>query len=163
RFFLSRGWGISSGGARGADTFALSAVVAAGSEACARSGVFLPAPMSARDAVVQSFVGRGGRGRTWGGGGGGGRLGRSAGAGAAARARGGRRGGVPARSVAGLGVHRAGSDPRGEAGGSGPHRRRCRAAGVRGRSVVALPAWHRRGAAVGAGPEGLATNPTVVA
>ncbi len=30
RFFLARGWGIGSGGARGADQFALEAVVAAG-------------------------------------------------------------------------------------------------------------------------------------
>ncbi len=42
RFFLSRGWGIGSGGARGADAFALHTVLRAGSAACARSVVFLP-------------------------------------------------------------------------------------------------------------------------
>ena len=31
-FLLGRGWGIGSGGARGADAFALGAVVAAGGE-----------------------------------------------------------------------------------------------------------------------------------
>ena len=34
RGFLSRGWGIGSGGARGADDYVLRAVVAAGSAAC---------------------------------------------------------------------------------------------------------------------------------
>ena len=42
RCFLSRGWGIGSGGARGADAYALTAVVAAGPAACVRSVVFLP-------------------------------------------------------------------------------------------------------------------------
>ncbi len=61
RFFLLRGWGIGSGGARGADTYALSAVVAAGSEACSRSVVFLPAGMPAKDSVLRPFVERSGR------------------------------------------------------------------------------------------------------
>ena len=42
QFFVGRGWGIGSGGARGADQYALAAVVAAGRAACARSVVFLP-------------------------------------------------------------------------------------------------------------------------
>src|SRR5215472_12752323 len=61
RGFLARGWGIGSGGARGADAFALRAVVAAGPAACARSVVFLPGAVPARAATVQAFVARGGR------------------------------------------------------------------------------------------------------
>lgn len=41
RFFVGRGWGIGSGGARGADEYALRALLAAGRAACARSVVFL--------------------------------------------------------------------------------------------------------------------------
>src|SRR5262245_52013609 len=44
RHFLARGWGIASGGAVGADQYALAAVVAAGAPACRRSVVFLPGP-----------------------------------------------------------------------------------------------------------------------
>jgi hypothetical protein len=44
RHFLGRGWGIGSGGAVGADAYALDAVVAAGAPACRRSVVFLPGP-----------------------------------------------------------------------------------------------------------------------
>src|SRR5215470_8936771 len=51
RGFLARGWGIGSGGARGADAFALRAVVAAGPAACARSVVFLPGAVPARAAI----------------------------------------------------------------------------------------------------------------
>ena len=40
--FLSRGWGIGSGGARGTDDYALRAAVAAGSAACEH--VFEPQP-----------------------------------------------------------------------------------------------------------------------
>src|SRR5215831_17702585 len=61
RGFLARGWGIGSGGARGADAFALRAVVAAGPVACARSGVFLPGALAARAALLHAFVARGGR------------------------------------------------------------------------------------------------------
>src|SRR5215469_16795511 len=61
RGFLARGWGIGSGGARGADAFALRAVVAAGPAACARSVVFLPGAVPARAAMLQAFVARGGR------------------------------------------------------------------------------------------------------
>jgi hypothetical protein len=60
-FLLGRGWGIGSGGARGADTYALGAVVAAGSVACARSVVFLPAAVPAQEPVLQAFVASGGR------------------------------------------------------------------------------------------------------
>jgi len=60
-FLIGRGWGIGSGGARGADAFALGAVVAAGSAACARSVVFLPGAVPARDPVLQAFVADGGR------------------------------------------------------------------------------------------------------
>jgi hypothetical protein len=60
-FLFSRGWGIGSGGARGADAYALDAVVAAGSAACARSVVFLPGAVSAQDAALQAFVSHGGR------------------------------------------------------------------------------------------------------
>jgi hypothetical protein len=59
RFFLERGWGIGSGGALGADTFALQAVVAAGPEACQRSLVCLPGRSTS--ALVRSFARRGGR------------------------------------------------------------------------------------------------------
>jgi predicted Rossmann fold nucleotide-binding protein DprA/Smf involved in DNA uptake len=48
RCFLSRGWGIGSGGARGADAYALNAVLVAGPSACARSVVFLPGPCRQR-------------------------------------------------------------------------------------------------------------------
>jgi hypothetical protein len=61
RGFLARGWGIGSGGARGADAFALRAVVAAGPAACAGSVVFLPGAVPARAATLQAFVARGGR------------------------------------------------------------------------------------------------------
>src|SRR5439155_21635799 len=47
--FLSRGWGIGSGGAQGADVYALGAVLAAGPAACARSVVFLPGGVPAGD------------------------------------------------------------------------------------------------------------------
>src|SRR5215472_7544013 len=61
RFFLSRGWGIGSGGARGADAYALTAVVQAGASACARSAVYLPGELSAQDRQLQRFVACGGR------------------------------------------------------------------------------------------------------
>src|SRR5215470_18976433 len=61
RGFLARGWGIGSGGARGADSYALRAVVAAGAAACARSVVFLPGAEPVRAAALQAFVERGGR------------------------------------------------------------------------------------------------------
>jgi len=61
RFFLSRGWGIGSGGARGADAYALSAVVGAGSHACARSVVFLPGGIPGSDAALRAFAAQGGR------------------------------------------------------------------------------------------------------
>jgi hypothetical protein len=57
--FVERGWGIGSGGARGADTFALQAVVAAGPEACRRSLVCLPGRTTS--ALVRSFARQGGR------------------------------------------------------------------------------------------------------
>jgi hypothetical protein len=44
RHFLARGWGIGSGGASGADDYALRAILAAGAVACRRSVVFLPGP-----------------------------------------------------------------------------------------------------------------------
>ena len=57
RFFLARGRGIGSGGARGADAFALAAVVAAGPTACARSVVFLPGSRAgARGAALRAFA-----------------------------------------------------------------------------------------------------------
>src|SRR5438094_8858524 len=63
RFFLARGWGIGSGGARGADQFALEAVVAAGTEACRRTVIFLPGAHSAAPGgALGPFVARGGRG-----------------------------------------------------------------------------------------------------
>ena len=61
RLFLARGWGIGSGGARGADDYALHAVLAAGPAACARSVVFLPGAMPTRADALHAFVGRGGR------------------------------------------------------------------------------------------------------
>ncbi|MFQ5946432.1 MAG: hypothetical protein ACE5NC_09335 [Anaerolineae bacterium] len=62
RFFLGRGWGIGSGGARGADEYALRAVLAAGPEACSRSVVFLPGSLAeARAGLLGTFVRRGGR------------------------------------------------------------------------------------------------------
>jgi hypothetical protein len=61
-FFLARGWGIGSGGARGADQFALEAVVAAGAGACRGSVVFLPGAHSAAPGgALGAFVARGGR------------------------------------------------------------------------------------------------------
>ena len=61
RFFLSRAWGIGSGGARGADAYALNAVVVAGPAACARSVVFLPGAMPTGAEALDAFVGQGGR------------------------------------------------------------------------------------------------------
>src|SRR5438552_18051012 len=62
RFFLERGWGVGSGGARGADQFALQAVLAAGPAACARSVVFLPGPVpAAPGSALRVFAARGGR------------------------------------------------------------------------------------------------------
>jgi hypothetical protein len=60
-FLLGRGWGIGSGGARGADAYALGAVVAAGQAACTRSMVFLPGAVPAQDRALQAFAERGGR------------------------------------------------------------------------------------------------------
>jgi hypothetical protein len=55
--FLGRGWGIGSGGARGADDHALRAVVAAGPLACRRSVVFLPGRIPARGSgALDAFV-----------------------------------------------------------------------------------------------------------
>jgi len=61
RGFLERGWGIGSGGAWGADQFALEAVLAAGRAACARSVVFLPGGAASRGAALGAFAARGGR------------------------------------------------------------------------------------------------------
>jgi hypothetical protein len=62
RHYLGRGWGIGSGGARGADRYALRAVVAAGPEACARSVVYLPWPFTdAADPRLRAFARFGGR------------------------------------------------------------------------------------------------------
>jgi hypothetical protein len=61
RHFVGRGWGIGSGGARGADAFVLRAVLAAGTAACARSVVFLPGPAPRPDAALVAFTHRGGR------------------------------------------------------------------------------------------------------
>jgi hypothetical protein len=62
QFFLSRGWGIGSGGARGADAFALHTVLRAGSAACARSVVFLPGARPAGcGGSLRAFAARGGR------------------------------------------------------------------------------------------------------
>ena len=61
-FLVKRGRGIGSGGARGADQFALDAVVALGRSACARSVVFLPGSVGgARTAVLTAFQALGGR------------------------------------------------------------------------------------------------------
>src|SRR5688572_27840881 len=61
-FFLARGWGIGSGGARGADQFALEAIVAAGAGACRQSVLFLPgAHSAAQGGALGAFVARGGR------------------------------------------------------------------------------------------------------
>ena len=60
--FVARGWGIGSGGARGADRYALEAVVAAGRPACARSVVFLPGTSgAARAQALGAFAAQGGR------------------------------------------------------------------------------------------------------
>ena len=61
-FFLARGWGIGSGGARGADQYALESVVGAGPAACRRSVLFLPGAHSAAPGgALHAFTGRGGR------------------------------------------------------------------------------------------------------
>src|SRR3990172_3144615 len=62
RCFLARGWGVGSGGAQGADQYALEAVVAAGAPACARSVVFLPGPLAAGPgSALGTFAALGGR------------------------------------------------------------------------------------------------------
>jgi hypothetical protein len=62
RHFLARGWGIGSGGAAGADAYALRAVVAVGPAACRRSVVYWPGPVpSAPTGALAAFLGRGGR------------------------------------------------------------------------------------------------------
>ncbi len=62
RFLVGRGWGIASGGARGADEYALRAVLAAGRAACSRSALFLPGSLAeARSGLLRTFVRRGGR------------------------------------------------------------------------------------------------------
>jgi len=62
RSFTARGWGIGSGGARGADQFALQAVLAGGRSACARSVVFLPGqPRGTRSRALRAFAVRGGQ------------------------------------------------------------------------------------------------------
>jgi hypothetical protein len=62
RHFLDRGWGIGSGGAAGADAYALRAVVAAGPEACRRSVVYWPGPAPAvPTGALATFVRYGGR------------------------------------------------------------------------------------------------------
>jgi hypothetical protein len=62
RFFAGRGWGVGSGGARGADAYALHAVLACGRAACARSVVFLPGPVGVwRHRDLRSFKAQGGR------------------------------------------------------------------------------------------------------
>ena len=58
-FFVERGWGIGSGGARGADTFALQAVLAMGPRAYQQSLVCLPGRSTSP--LVQVFARRGGR------------------------------------------------------------------------------------------------------
>jgi hypothetical protein len=60
-FFLARGWGIGSGGARGADTYALRAVVGAGPDACARSVLFLSGAVPTGDPALRAFAVQGGR------------------------------------------------------------------------------------------------------
>jgi predicted Rossmann fold nucleotide-binding protein DprA/Smf involved in DNA uptake len=47
RFFVGRAWGIGTGGAGGADEYALEAIVATGRLGCARSVVFLPGAVGA--------------------------------------------------------------------------------------------------------------------
>ena len=47
RYFVGRGWGIGSGGARGADAYALHALLGCGRAACGRSAVFVPGPIGA--------------------------------------------------------------------------------------------------------------------
>ncbi len=62
RFFVDHAWGIGTGGARGADHYALEAVVATGRPACARSVVFLPGMVgAARTAALTAFQALGGR------------------------------------------------------------------------------------------------------
>ncbi len=62
RFFVDRAWGIGTGGARGADQYALEAAVATGRPACARSVVFLPGMVGgARTAALTAFQALGGR------------------------------------------------------------------------------------------------------
>jgi hypothetical protein len=62
RFFLRRAWGIGTGGAGGADQYALEAVVVTGRPGCARSVVFLPGTVgSARTAALTAFQALGGR------------------------------------------------------------------------------------------------------
>jgi hypothetical protein len=62
RHFLGRGWGIGSGGAAGADAYALRAVVAAGPAACARSVVYWPGPAPmGPTGVLAAFIAQGGR------------------------------------------------------------------------------------------------------
>jgi len=62
RFFLERGWGVGSGGARGADQFTLEAVVAGGRAGCARSVVFFPGPVpAAPGSALGVFAALGGR------------------------------------------------------------------------------------------------------
>ncbi|MBI1845513.1 MAG: hypothetical protein HY294_03210 [Candidatus Rokubacteria bacterium] len=62
RCFLARGWGVGSGGAQGADQYALEAVVAAGAPACAQSVVFLPGPVAAAPgSALGTFAALGGR------------------------------------------------------------------------------------------------------
>jgi hypothetical protein len=59
--FLGRGWGIGSGGARGADAYALGAVIQAGPGACGRSVMFLPGRVPAGDDQFRRFLAHGGR------------------------------------------------------------------------------------------------------
>jgi hypothetical protein len=62
RHFLDRGWGIGSGGAAGADAYALRAVVAAGPDACRRSVIYWPGPVPvAPTGTLAAFVAQGGR------------------------------------------------------------------------------------------------------
>jgi hypothetical protein len=62
RFFVDHAWGIGTGGARGADQYALEAVVATGRAACGRSVVFLPGAVgAARTAALTAFQALGGR------------------------------------------------------------------------------------------------------
>src|SRR5215510_3437508 len=62
RFFAGRGWGIGSGGAQGADAYALHALLGCGRAACTRSGGFLPGPVGAwRNREWRSFKAQGGR------------------------------------------------------------------------------------------------------